>query len=209
MKDRLRRNLDAQSQNLVYELRDCSAGKSGILFARFMQDTGADLLLLNENSRPIDLFTFKTSDEAVLSGMKYPFRFAGSENEYILIVRFNPARSQEISNAIWRSLPWVEGMHFGAISNWCFSLFSVCCPPIIRMSGIAARIAELDFSWYCPDLREDELGVLASSINELSDRLSSALYSLRSQNSSLEDEINFEKNVSADSCSFSRQYPTN
>ena len=65
--------------------------------------------------------------------------------------------------------------------------------PIVRMSKTAANIAELDFSWYCPDLREDEIGVLARSINELSDKLNAALSSLRRQNSLLEHEIAFEK----------------
>lgn len=65
--------------------------------------------------------------------------------------------------------------------------------PIIRISGIADRIANLDFSWYCPDLRGDEIGVLSQSINELSDKLHNALDEIRRRNDRLEDEILLEK----------------
>jgi elongation factor G len=40
--------------------------------------------------------------------------------------------------------------------------------PIVRMSRIAERMAEQDFGWYCPDERDDEIGVLAKSLNTLS-----------------------------------------
>lgn len=189
------RELDTQSKVLVDQLRQCTATESGELFAHFMQDTGADLYLLDENHKPIDLFTFTSADKTVQPGQDYPFRFVGSGKEYILIVHYNPARSQEIKNAIRKSFPWVGGLILTMSLLGAFFFSRYATRPIVRMSKTAANIADLDFSWYCPDLREDEIGVLAKSINELSDKLNDALSSLRSQNFSLESEIALEKEL--------------
>ena len=61
------------------------------------------------------------------------------------------------------------------------------------MSKIAQRMAEQDFDWYCPDERDDEIGVLAKSLNKLSDELSSALNKLNDRNLYLKNEISLEK----------------
>ncbi len=188
-----RSELDIRSKALVEQLRQGSALESLELFVHFIQDTGADVYLLDENYQQINPFTFNIVDKTIQPGQEYPFRFEGSDKEYILIVHFNPARSEEIKNAIWRSLPWVGGLILSMSLAGAFFFSRYATRPIVRMSKVAANIAELDFSWYCPDLREDEIGVLAKSINELSDKLNEALLSLRRQNSSLENEIALEK----------------
>lgn len=188
-----RRDLDDKSVVLVSELRQRSSSESGSLFVRFIQETGADLYMMDESRESIDLFTFSKINDNITSGQEYPFRFADSDKEYILTVSYNPARSKEVSDAIWHSLPWAGGvvLILSFISALIFSRYTT--RPMIRMSKTAANIANLDFSWYCPDLREDEIGTLAKSLNELSDKLSEALSALRRQNLSLEDEIALEK----------------
>ncbi len=54
-------------------------------------------------------------------------------------------------------------------------------------------MADLDFSWYCPDLRNDEIGMLSASINEMSDKLRTALDELNLHNRTLKDEIALER----------------
>ena len=44
-----------------------------------------------------------------------------------------------------------------------------------------------------PDMRDDEIGMLSASINELSDKLHEALEELHRRNAGLEDEIQMEK----------------
>lgn len=188
-----RSDLDIRSKALVNRLRLCPASESGDLFARFMQDTGADLYLLDENQQQIDLFHFDKIDNTLQPGQKYPFRFIASNKQYVLTVHFNPMRSEKIKNAIWKTLPCIGVLILVMSLLGAFFFSRYATSPIVRMSKTAAYIAKLDFSWYCPDLREDEIGVLAKSINELSDRLNVALLSLRSQNSLLENEIALEK----------------
>jgi len=192
--DQSRRQLDDKSKLLVSKLRQLPAAESSTLFMNFIQETGADLSLMNHRREAIDLFTFSAVNNTnTLSGQEYPFRFAGSDEEYILSVRFNPVRSKETSDAIWRSLPWTISVILILSFTSAFIFSQYTTGPIVRMSKTARRIADLDFSWYCPDLRSDEIGILARSLNDLSDKLNAALLELHHRNLSLEDEILQEK----------------
>lgn len=125
--------------------------------------------------------------------IRYPFKFADADDEYLLAVRYDPSRSKEITAAMIRSLPLVAAaaMLLSFVSAWLFSRHMT--RPIMRINQIAGRMAQLDFSWYCPDVREDEIGMLSKSINELSDKLHEALQELHRRNTRLEDEIQIEK----------------
>ena len=46
--------------------------------------------------------------------------------------------------------------------------------PIVRISSIAGRMAELDFQWKCGETRRDEIGALGRSLDEMAERLSAA-----------------------------------
>ena len=61
--------------------------------------------------------------------------------------------------------------------------------PIVRLSGIAGRMAQLDFHWECGERRRDELGQLGRSLDEMARRLSAALAELESANRALRREV--------------------
>ena len=61
--------------------------------------------------------------------------------------------------------------------------------PIVRLSGIAGRMAQMDFHWECGERRRDELGQLGRSLDEMARRLSAALAELESANLALRREV--------------------
>lgn len=187
------RSLDRQTEQLVACLWITPRDDSEPLFTDFIRQTGAEMLLLDQNENPVSPFTFQKTDTEMLLGNRYPFRFADSGDEYVLIVRYDSSRSDEIAAAIPKSIPLVALLILllSCASAFFFSRYTT--KPIIRISSIADKIANLDFSWYCPDLRDDEIGTLSRSINELSDKLHTALEEIRRRNDFLEDEILLEK----------------
>lgn len=191
--NRAKQELQRQSEQLITELRVAKADECEALFMNFLRETGADILLLNEDREVVSLFTFKKVEAELFEGKEYPFRLLDSEKEYVLLVKYNETRSEEISGAITRSIPFVVVITviLSVLGAWIFSRYTT--RPILRIQHIAQRIADLDFSWYCPDVRDDEIGMLSKSINELSDRLHEALDELYLRNSILEDEIMLEK----------------
>lgn len=67
--------------------------------------------------------------------------------------------------------------------------------PLIAMSEITGKMAKMDFSEKCSFERNDEIGVLSSSINYLSDSLNTTLNDLNLKNEKLKEDIEKEKNL--------------
>ncbi|WP_035165842.1 cell wall metabolism sensor histidine kinase WalK [Caloramator sp. ALD01] len=67
--------------------------------------------------------------------------------------------------------------------------------PILEIKDVADRIANLDFSKRIDIKSDDELGMLASAINTMSENLKDALNSLREANKRLEEDIEKEKKL--------------
>ncbi len=67
--------------------------------------------------------------------------------------------------------------------------------PLIEMSQVTNKIANLDFSDKCSVKRNDEIGALAENINTVSDSLSNALTELREKNAQLMEDIEKERKI--------------
>ncbi|MDE7133280.1 MAG: HAMP domain-containing histidine kinase [Lachnospiraceae bacterium] len=192
-KSRSQRLLDAETEQLVSDLRVTEKQDSEPLFTDFIRETGAYLFLLDGEENAVSPFTFEPTNAVVSNNDGYPFRFADSDDDYILIVQYNSSRSDELTRAILNSVPYVAitAVILCLAGAWFFSKRTT--QPIIRIGEIAGRMADLDFSWYCPDIRNDEIGMLSASINEMSDKLHAALDELNMHNRTLKGEIALEK----------------
>lgn len=188
-----RSNFTSETDKLISQLRTIEQNQSEELFADFIQSTGAKIFLLDESNQPVSPFTFRPTNTVIESGERFPFRFSGSSSEYILVACHNERRHEELMNAVLTSIPFVAVIILVLSSAGAVLFSGWTTAPIQRISKIANKIAELDFSWYCPDIRSDEIGVLSASINTLSDKLHSALDELNRQNDLLKDEIALEK----------------
>lgn len=69
--------------------------------------------------------------------------------------------------------------------------------PILRLSRVSRKMAELDFDETCPQSRGDEVGVLGRSLNELSGNLKRALTGLEEANRKLRQDIDRERSFFA------------
>ena len=65
--------------------------------------------------------------------------------------------------------------------------------PLVGISNVAKRMTTLDMTWKCDVRRKDEIGVLATSLNEMSQQLSNALDSLQAANEQLQQDIERER----------------
>ena len=92
----------------------------------------------------------------------------------------------EVENLAVRALiqiaPWLL-MVLLVFSLLCALIYSrYITRPIVRMSGIAGKMAELDFHWECGEKRKDEIGKLGRSLDQLARRLDTALTDLENAN---------------------------
>lgn len=192
-KSRSQRLLVSETEKLVSALRVTEKQNSEPLFTDFIRETGAFLFLLDSEQNPISPYTFEKTNAEIDNKNGLPFRFADSGVDYILITQYNSSRSDELTGAILGSIPFaaVTAVILSLVGAWFFSKHTT--QPIIRIGKIAGKMADLDFSWYCPDLRNDEIGMLSASINEMSDKLHTALDKLNLHNRTLKDEIALER----------------
>ena len=65
--------------------------------------------------------------------------------------------------------------------------------PLVSISNVAKRMTTLDMTWKCEVNRKDEIGVLAASLNEMSQRLSDTMDSLKAANWKLQKDIERER----------------
>ena len=250
--------LEEQSWNLVYNLEMSTLEESGPILDAFIVETGANVVILNENGEVVQtpsqysITTAYENENIVLSmapsteeidtltiypnrasGIKYtgslnevmdkllnqvwsekeaavsgdvsitiandPFSywvlFEDNENAYEVRVTPPVERSNQTVEALNRALPWVLGtmLVFSALCALGYSRYIT--RPILRLSGISQRMANLDFSWKCEERRKDEIGVLGRNLDDLSSRLSTAMEDLRKANETLRRDIQREREM--------------
>lgn len=61
--------------------------------------------------------------------------------------------------------------------------------PVLEISRVSKRMADLDMTWECGVHRTDELGVLANSLNTMAKRLDTAMKELESANEQLREDM--------------------
>ena len=122
-------------------------------------------------------------------------RFADQEDIYSLYVTPRLEAENLAVQALIQMAPWLLLVML-VFSLFCALVYSrYITRPILRLSGIAGQMAELDFSWQCTEQRQDEIGALGRSLDQLARRLSTALKELEDANHALRGEMEQEREL--------------
>ncbi|MDN5331508.1 MAG: two-component system, OmpR family, sensor histidine kinase VanS [Tepidanaerobacteraceae bacterium] len=121
-------------------------------------------------------------------------RYQKTLNNDIVILVWVPMASIMESAAISNRFIAIVGLITAAISGlWALYVAERFTKPILKISQIAKRIANLDFSQKISVKTRDEIGQLSESINLLSEKLSKAIEELNEKNRRLKEDIDREK----------------
>ena len=119
--------------------------------------------------------------------------FAGQSGRYTLYVTPRLEAENLAVRALVQMAPWLL-LVLLAFSLLCAFFYSrYITRPIVRMSSIAGKMAELDFHWSCGERRRDEIGKLGRSLDQLARRLDAALTDLERANRALQGEVERER----------------
>lgn len=135
------------------------------------------------------------SFDGVDTTTRYRFRFADSDIEYTVFIAKNTEKESQITEALQKAIPVLSVVIIAVSIVAAFFYTVYMTTPIKRISKISKQMAALDFSGLCPARRIDEIGILSGSLNELSEKLSSALSELQSANRQLKADINKEREL--------------
>lgn len=94
---------------------------------------------------------------------------------------------------LMRLIPLIAGMILLISALGAYLTARAYAKPLVEISGVAQRMATLDFSDQCKVARRDEIGTLAKSLNEMSAQLQQALDGLQAANAQLQQDIDRER----------------
>ncbi|MDO4293440.1 MAG: HAMP domain-containing sensor histidine kinase [Eubacteriales bacterium] len=121
------------------------------------------------------------------------FRFAGSDEIYTLTVAGSAQEINLLKAAFGEIflilLPVI--LLAAVLASLLYSRYVT--GPVLRISAVSGRMSGLDFNWRCSEDRTDELGTLAHSLNEMSQRLSASMTDLKNANEKLRADIERER----------------
>ena len=139
-----------------------------------------------------ETMTITASDGAAIAAEVV---FAGRSGSYTLYVTPRIRAENLAVRALAQMAPWLL-LALLAFSLLCAFFYSrYVTRPIVRMSGIAGKMAKLDFHWSCGEKRRDEIGKLGRSLDELARRLDAALTDLEKANRALRGEVEREREL--------------
>ena len=139
-----------------------------------------------------ETMTITASDGATIAT---EVTFAGQSKSYTLYATPRVQVENLAVRALVQMAPWIL-LVLLAFSMLCAFFYSrYITRPIVRMSGIAGKMAGLDFHWECGEKRRDEIGKLGRSLDKLAQRLDAALTDLESANQALRGEVEQEREL--------------
>ena len=88
----------------------------------------------------------------------------------------------ELQRAFQKVFPLLAFIVFcvSLVTGWIFS--HLITKPVLKISRISKEMSELQFEWQLDEQRTDELGILAKSLNYLSQKLNVTLNDLQAAN---------------------------
>ena len=126
-------------------------------------------------------------------GYRYEVGVKGLSNGQMIFAITTLAPVEEAVRVMWSlSIPWLLGTVILAMAV-AFALSRMVTKSVVNISHVTSKMKDLDFSQKCEITSEDELGILAMNVNEMSDKLSDTINRLMDANSKLTDDIRRER----------------
>lgn len=132
-----------------------------------------------------------SSDKQILatSSIAADIRFLDEEKTYTFVISSAMYAADKISRLLLSLLPviFLTVILLSVLSAFICSRIIVS--PIARISQISKHLASLDMTWRCSAASEDEIGILASNLNAMSENLQHAMQELEYANMRLTADI--------------------
>ena len=119
--------------------------------------------------------------------------FQGSPDNYTLSISISSNTVNQIAKTFTKLLPVITGIILMISFVSAFFCSHFLAKPILEISNISRRMSSLDMTWRCNVRRTDEIGLLASNLNTMAEKLDSTLTELKAANEKLQQDIEREQ----------------
>lgn len=132
----------------------------------------------------------KTEDlTAMVSSVAVAVTLEGGDTEYMLVISSLSQTADAILILMLRFLPAVLATILLLSFVSAFICSRAIVGPIAKISQISRRMTSLDMTWKCDIKSNDEIGVLASSLNTMANRLQKTMEELKDANRQLTVDV--------------------
>jgi len=220
----LDRTLEQEVFQLIEQLNTTTFEDSSPYFDKFAMNNSATLLLrlpdgtvvvppsnltADSNSDP-NIAIAKENEETIYIGdgetilgvsydlskaKEYTFSYMKSEQQCTLIVIGEIETVNQVIVVLLKILPWLICAIIGISALAAFLYSRYITKPIVAISTLSKKMANMELEHRCDDSRNDEIGILANSFNEMAKKLSRTLEELQSANKSLKKDIDKEREL--------------
>lgn len=115
--------------------------------------------------------------------------FPDREEDFSLTITISVSAGHELTMAFLKLLPLLLALILLISGSGAFLCSRILVKPVLEISRISKRMANLDMTWDCKVNRTDELGILANSLNTMSKRLDAAMKELEGANQKLREDM--------------------
>jgi signal transduction histidine kinase len=154
-------------------------------------ENNGGLAKFKKEKKPLIFITESNPDMAIsIAGISY------AENKDEILYAFTSL--QPVNEAVHVINEFYLYLYIGGLITILLLSFvysNMIAKPLIKITKIASKMANLDFTEKCEVKSEDEIGALATSLNLLSENLNCALTSLTDANTQLVKDIEKEKKL--------------
>lgn len=217
-------HLETEVLHLIDQLQETTFENSSIFFDRFLMNNNATLFIrqsdntlitppsnvIVDNETDSNIAAVKENEKSIITdrendlrnasvdlsnAKEYVFFFADSTEEYTLMVISEARAVNQVTATLLQILPLI------IVSIVCISLFAAffysnyITKPIVAISTRSKKMADMESDCYCDESRNDEIGILAHSLNEMAANLFSALTQLKTANNILKQDIDKEREL--------------
>lgn len=183
------KKLDANTEILVSDLEKMRYDDATEEIYNFCIQNNATAILSDDNGT-LNFGEIKTEKMTVAtSSVATTISLLDSDTEYTLVISSISQTAGEILSSMLRFLPVVFFIIILLSVLSAYICSKVIVTPIAKISQISKRMTTLDMTWRCDIESNDEIGVLASSLNTMSSRLQTTMEQLENANEQLTADV--------------------
>ena len=182
--------VETEIEQLIDTLSQTDYDSAGEVIERFCQDNRASVILDDGTAS----HTFGTVDEQSVERGEamtaaVDVKFADRDGSYYLSITAPVSAGSELTMAFLELLPLLLLLILLISALGAFLCSRVLVRPVLEISRVSKRMADLDMTWDCKVNSTDELGVLANSLNTMAKRLDAAMKELENANEQLRKDM--------------------
>lgn len=184
------KQLNFNTNNLATKLQNMRYEEAVSEIYNFCILNNAAAILMDDNET-LSFGEIKATEDLrlTISSIAVTITFADRKTEYMLVVSSLSQTAGMISILMLRFLPAVLAIILLLSFLSAFICSRVIVGPIAKISEISKRMTLLDMTWKCDIKSNDEIGVLAASLNAMAGRLQETIAELTTANNRLTDDV--------------------